>query len=155
MNTLNEIKALTEPWMHDKGIFLVDIKLSPGKLLIYADKPSGISLDECAELNRFLFQSLDAAGFNDQHTIEVSSPGIEYPFKVKQQFEKNINRAIAVTTTEGDKVEGLLESMNEQGITLSIKKTKTRPAHQKEFLFDQIKEAKAIITFNQQHISLS
>lgn len=155
MNTLTEIKALVEHWMNDKGIFLVDIKLSPGKLIIYADKPSGISLDECAELNRFLFNSLDESGFNEQHTIEVSSPGIEYPFKVRQQFEKNIGRTINVTTTEGEQAQGILESMNDKGIILSMKKTKTRPAQRKEILFDQIKEAKTIITFNHEHISLS
>lgn len=155
MNSLTEIKPLIERWMQEKGIFLVDLKLSPGKLLVYADKPAGISLDECAELNRFLFNSLDESGFNEQHTIEVSSPGIEYPFKVRQQFEKNLGRPVSVITTEGEQVQGILESMNDKGITLSIKKTKLRPAHQKEFLFDRIKEAKSIITFNQEHISLS
>ncbi len=141
--------------MLDKGIFLVDIKLSPGKLIIYADKPKGISLDECAELNRFLFHSLDEAGFNEKHTIEVSSPGIEYPFKVKQQFEKNIGRTIQVITSEGEQVQGILKSLDEKSIILFLKKTKNRPAQQKEFLFDQIKEAKAVITFNNEHISLS
>lgn len=155
MNSLTEIKPLIEHWMQDKSIFLVDIKLSPGKLIVYADKPAGISLDECAELNRFLFHSLDESGFNEQHTIEVSSPGIEYPFKVRQQFEKNIGRTINITTTEGEQAQGILESMDDKSIILSMKKTKNRTAHQKEFLFEKIREAKAVITFNQEHISHS
>jgi hypothetical protein len=36
-----------------------------------------------------------------------------------------------------------------------VKKTRNQPALQKEFPFNRIKEAKAILTFNHEHISNS
>lgn len=155
MNSLDNIKKLVEQWMAGNDIFLVDIKLSPGKLVIYVDKPSGILLDECAALNRFLFENLDASGFNEQHAIEVSSPGIDYPFRVRQQYQKNIGRQVKVVTFEGEQFQGKLESINQNGIVLAVKKNKSSPVQQKELLFDTIKEARAVISFNHENISLS
>jgi len=61
---------------------------------------------------------------------------------VKQQYEKNIGRDIEVLYTDGIKVQGKLQSVSDQGITLGLNEG------EKEIGFEEIKTAKAIISFN-------
>ncbi len=136
---------MIEQWMQGTDIFLVDMQLLPGRLRIFIDKPSGILLDECASLNRFLQEHLDATGFNDHHSIEVSSPGMNSPFKVREQFYKNCGQTVRLTTSEGHHYQGKLTAVNDRCITLAIKKSKNRPEQLLEFEWNHIKEAKAIV----------
>jgi ribosome maturation factor RimP len=45
---------------------------------VFADRPEGITLDQCAGLSRHIGQRLDAADWiSHAYTLEVSSPGVE------------------------------------------------------------------------------
>lgn len=101
--------------------FTVEIELKPGnKLFIYADSDSGLSLEKCQKLSRYVEHQLDENGWlGETYGIEVSSPGIDRPLKFPRQFVKNIGRTLAVRCI--DKTEHLttLKSADENQIILT------------------------------------
>ena len=107
---------------------------------VHVDRPEGISIDQCVEISRFLNESLDRDV--EDYALEVSSPGLSSPFRVKQQYEKNRGRSIDVLFKEGSRLQGNLESVSDEGIVLKVKDKEM------EVTFEEIKTAKAIISFN-------
>lgn len=122
-------------------IFLVEVLVKPGNAIrVHVDKPEGISIDECVLISRFLNESLDRDV--EDYSLEVSSPGLGGAFKVKQQYEKNLGRDIEVLYTDGIKVKGKLEKVTDEGVLLNVQ------GDDEEIRFDEIKTAKAIVSFN-------
>ncbi|MEP7170575.1 MAG: ribosome assembly cofactor RimP [Bacteroidota bacterium] len=144
----NYITQLIENKISGTDQFLVDVKLSSGRLAIFIDKPAGITIGECSDLSRFLFNELEPTGFLESHEIEVSSPGMDQPFKNYKQYLRRIGREIKVTTAEGKQHKGKLLSANENSFQLleivhikeNKKKVKQEINH--ELNYNQIKETK-------------
>ena len=127
---------------HIKGsdAFLVDVTVKPGNAIrVHLDTPEGISIEECAKISRFLNESLDRDV--EDYSLEVSSPGLGGAFRVKQQYEKNVGGKIEVVLTDGMKVKGILKSLSDSGIVLTVS------GQEKEIGFKEIKTAKTIIEF--------
>lgn len=140
MIAVEHIKTLIEQHIEGTGAFLVDVTVKPGNAIrVHLDTPEGISIEECAEVSRFLNEALDRDV--EDYSLEVSSPGLNGPFRVKQQYEKNVGRAIEVLGVDGMKVKGILESLSDSGIVLKV------GGQQKEIGFNEIKTAKTIIEF--------
>ena len=87
--------------------------------------------------------------------LQVSSPGLTEPFKVKQQYIKNIGRQIQVQPNSGEKLEGKLLEANNDGLKLETEKRERVEGHKKKqlirkkynFNYNEIKSAKAVISF--------
>jgi ribosome maturation factor RimP len=114
----NYIIQLIENRLSGSEQFLVDIKLSPGRLAVFIDKPSGITIEECTALSRFIISDLEPTGFLETHEIEVSSPGMDQPLKNYKQYLRRIGRELKVTTADGKQHKGKLLSANENGFQL-------------------------------------
>lgn len=141
MITDEKIIKLVQKHIQETDIFLVEAVVKPGNMIrVHVDRPEGISIDECVGISRFLNGELDRD--EEDFSLEVSSPGISAPFKVKQQYEKNVGRTIEVRLDDGDRLEGKLESVAEKAIVLSVK------GKQQEIPFEEIVKAKTIISFN-------
>ncbi|MDD5408667.1 MAG: hypothetical protein PHC71_01045 [Candidatus Omnitrophica bacterium] len=88
------IKAL----FASQGFVLVDIILrqdGSGLFLgLLADRPEGgISLGECALLNRLVRQELAEKNIlTGEYSLEVSSPGLDRPLKTKEDFMRCLNK---------------------------------------------------------------
>src|SRR5215212_4265702 len=80
--TEKEIKEMVSSKLEGTDCFIVDIKVHPGKITVLLDKPSGIQIEECAEINRHLLSNLEGRGILEKSGIEVSSPGMDEPLKV-------------------------------------------------------------------------
>ena len=138
MITTETIKRLVTECTEGTDIFLVDVVVKPGNsVIVHVDRPEGISIHECVKITRFINGSLDRDV--EDFSLEVSSPGLGGAFRVRQQYEKNIGHDIEVLYTDGIKVQGRLESVSDQGITLLMK------GNEKEIGFEEIKTAKAIV----------
>lgn len=97
--------------------FIVDITLSPNNMVnVYIDKPEGIVVADCIKINRLLATELETQNINAE--ITVSSPGLEEPLKVTQQYVKNIGRTVKVVTKTGEEKTGKLLAANIDGIEL-------------------------------------
>jgi ribosome maturation factor RimP len=141
MITTEYITELIAQHIKGSDIFLVEVVVKPGNaIMVHVDRPEGISIDECVKISRFVNESLDRDV--EDYSLEVSSPGLGGAFRVKQQYEKNLGRDIEVLYTDGIKLKGKLESVSESGIILKV------GGDDEEIGFEEIKTAKAIISFN-------
>ena len=141
MISTEHITELITKHIQGSDIFLVDVVVKPGNAIrVHVDTPEGISIDECVSISRFLNESLDRDV--EDYSLEVSSPGLGGSFKIRQQYEKNVDHEIEVLFTDGIKERGYLVSVSEGGIVLRVK------GDDREIDFKEIKTAKAIIAFN-------
>ena len=138
MITGEVVSELVEKYIEGKGIFLVDVHVKPGNAIrVFVDRQEGVSLDDCVEISRFLNVQLDRNV--EDYSLEVSSPGLGSPFRVKQQYEKNAGRKIEVALKDGFRLTGTLESVSERTIVIRAGNM------EKEIGFTEIKQAKAVI----------
>ena len=148
----SDIRKLVEQKIEEGDIFIVDIKIGKGnKIAIWVDKDQGITIEECVGISRYVENNLDRE--SEDFDLVVSSPGLDMPFKVQQQYEKNLNSIIEVVSIDGEKLKGKLMVVTENGIELEYvkfsgknKKKKTENARRK-YDFDQIKTTRAVIDF--------
>lgn len=136
--------------------FLTEVDITvAGKIYVYIDSFEKFSIEDCITINRALRKDFGEA--LDEYDLTVSSAGMDRAFKHMQQYHKNLDREIAVTKLDGNKVEGILKKITGEGIELEeapkpakkgmpLKKNAQTKTH--EINFSQIKEAKRVITFN-------
>lgn len=136
--------------------FLTEVDITAaGKIYVYIDSFEKFSIEDCITINRALRKEFGEA--LDEFDLTVSSAGMDRAFKHMQQYHKNIDREIAVITEDGQKREGVLKRVTDEGIELlelpkpakkgmPVKKNAEPKTH--EINFSQIKEAKRVITFN-------
>ena len=91
----------TEP-----DIFLVEIRIKPtNNIKVFLDSDNGISIDKLIQYNRKLYKDLEENSFfpGGDFSLEVSSPGLDEPLKLRRQYVKNIGRYVEVTDQDGGK----------------------------------------------------
>lgn len=96
---LDEIKKIIQLIIDQEQIELVDLicRFENGRnvLRLLIDSPGGITLDDCAKINRQISQALEQSDLLSQHSvIEVNSPGLDRPMVTKRDFEKKIGSTI-------------------------------------------------------------
>jgi len=132
-----------------KDIFLVAVKVdNKNKIIVHIDKQEGIGIDDCVRVSKELEEKLDRD--KEDFALEVSSPGLDAPFRVFEQYQKYLGKKIAVIKTDGDNLEGILKELNEEGILLELAKDKKglqKDLPTTALIFTEIKSAKASIQF--------
>jgi ribosome maturation factor RimP len=118
-----EIKTLTERHLASPEHFVVDVVVSerggPRKVIVMVDGDQGITIDQCGDLNRALSEELDRTDwFKDSYMLEVGTPGLDHPLKLKRQYRKNTGRQLKVVKSDGSVVKGRLKSVEEDGIVM-------------------------------------
>jgi ribosome maturation factor RimP len=130
MDVLDKITGLARGVAESHGLELVDAELfRAGRrrmLRVYVGKASGVSVEDCARISREVSAVLDAENWlgTDPYTLEVSSPGLDRPFKTLPDWRRNIGREIQVTCREPveGKIQhqGLLSAVDEEAATLTV-----------------------------------
>jgi ribosome maturation factor RimP len=143
-----KIQGLVEEFIKGTGLFIVTIKVSnANKITILADKNEGITIDECAGIHRHVENGLDRE--KEDFELQVSSPGLDSPFVVLEQYFKNEGKKVEVVDYEGSKYTGKLKNVTGGGFELeSEKKVKGRAIELMDisFNFEQIKSTRVILT---------
>ncbi|WP_285059681.1 ribosome assembly cofactor RimP [Pedobacter ginsengisoli] len=153
MQVEKRVKELVEEKIADRPeLFLVDIKMLPNnKLIIHVDGDEGINIQDCAAISRHVGFHLEEENVLEKaYNLEVSSPGIGEPLKLKRQYDKNIGREVSVKVEGGEVKEGKLLNVTESGITIEAKvKEKGKKAELVEanIDFNNITETKVLISF--------
>ncbi len=117
--------------------------------MVLADTMKGITIDECGELHRYVEKNLDRN--IEDYELQISSPGLDSPFKVIEQYYRNEGSKIEVVSKEGQKMTGILKNVTEGGFELETeRKVKGKALEIKDvsFNFDQVKSAKVVFTIN-------
>ena len=154
MKSVAEIKEIMDTILQGTDLFLVDLSVAADNSIeVEIDAPKGVNVDTCREVSRKLEERLDRE--TEDFALTVCSAGIGYPFKVPQQYEKNIGNTVEVKLANGQKLEGTLKAHTENGITVEVeekvaaegKRKKTTVKTEKDMQFSEIKEVKDIVTF--------
>ena len=144
----NKIEEVVRGLIAESDIFLVSVKVSASnKIIIHIDKNSGITIDECAAIHRRIEQCFNRD--EEDYELQVSSPGIDAPFIVIEQYVKNEGKKVEVLDNNGKKYTGLLKNITTGGFELEtgIKvKGKAKETVEFSFNFDQVKYVKIVLT---------
>jgi len=120
------INLLNNALEENPALFLIGLKFLPdNKIYVEVDGDNGVSLKECIRVSREIEHNLDRE--EEDFSLEVTSPDISNPLKVKRQYTKNINRILEVKLKDNKKVEGTLKAVNEDSITLEWKAREPKP----------------------------
>jgi len=142
------IQALVEEFVKGTGLFIVAVKVSnANRITVLADKNEGITIDECAAIHRHIEMNLDRE--TEDFELQVSSPGLDLPFGVIEQYFKNVGRKAEVIDNEGTKLTGILKNVTEGGFELETEfkvKGKAKELKDVSFNFEQIKSTRVILT---------
>ncbi len=132
--------------------FLVDIKILPGNnIKVFIDADNGVSISDLVNYNRILFKAIESSGIfpNNDFSLEVSSPGLDQPLRMKRQYTKNLGRYIDVALNDGTSKQGKLMETTEDGLIIELEtgKGKKKIVRQETILFENIKKTKIQIKF--------
>ena len=149
--TEGEIREIVSNKLEGTDCFIVDIKVRPGKITIRLDKPTGIRIEECAEVNRDLQDKLEGKDILEHYGIEVSSPGMDEPLKVLPQYYRRIGKQVSVITKDGLRREGILKSADEREVvieeTVRENGKKSSLTHDRRIPMNEVKETKVVFKF--------
>ena len=106
------------------ALYDLDEKMSgKGRIItVYLTKIGGVTLDECARFSRALGAELEEFDLiPDRYFLEVSSPGLERPLKLKSHLVSAINEKVAVQWGVGEQKNstlGTLVEVNQDSVVL-------------------------------------
>lgn len=91
--------------------FVVDIAVGAGNnIVVEIDSFTNVDIDTCARITRDIEAVFDRDV--EDYDLEVGSAGFTSPFKVPQQYEKNIGNEVEVLTADGRKLTGVLVELS-------------------------------------------
>lgn len=148
-----KVLKLVEEKLGD-NMFLVDVSVSKSNVIhVFVDSFEGLTIEQCIEISRHVEHNLDRE--EEDFELQVSSPGLTESFKVKEQYIKYNGKGVEVLTSDSVQLTGVMKDVDDEGITLETSKREKVEGHKKKQLivkkhklkFDEIKSAKAVISF--------
>ena len=143
-----KIEGLFEEYIRGSGLFLVSVKVSnANRIIVLADKNEGITIEECAAIHKHIEKGLDRD--KEDFELQVSSPGLDVPFGVIEQYFKNEGKKVEVVDIDGSKYAGRLKNVTTGGFEIETEikiKGKTIELKDISFNFEQIKSTRVILT---------
>lgn len=149
----NTVKALAEDFIKESENYLIDVLVSSSnKIRVFIENDEHVSIQDCIALSRHIESNLDRE--KDDFELEVSSPGIDQPFKTIRQYQKYTGKIVDVLLNNGEKYKGELCFVDENQIELIlIKSTDNKKLIQKSlkdnirksFPMNEIKETRLVI----------
>ena len=126
---LPQITALVAPLLAGQSVEVVECTLRPeGRrfvLRFLVETPQGVTLGQCAALNRQIGAALDEANlFEAPYVLEVASPGLDRPLVTQRDYERVLGDRISVTTQAGGRTAtqmGRLMHVDDQVLVLEVR----------------------------------
>tara|TARA_B100000900_G_C20540014_1_gene700029 strand:- start:65 stop:535 length:471 start_codon:yes stop_codon:yes gene_type:complete len=138
----------------DNGNYLVDVSVSAKNVILVKmdNLNQGVSIKDCVSVSRNIEHNLDRE--KQDFELKVSSPGLDQPFMVHEQYLKNVGKTINVLT-EDSAYKGELTKVSSAEIELKhieiIKNKKTKKKETIETIhhlkMNEIKETRLVISF--------
>jgi ribosome maturation factor RimP len=153
-SVVDRISEAVSPILWTLGLELADVVCvgqGPRSVVrVFIDKPEGVTLDDCERAHKALGPALDVADpFPHAYTLEVSSPGLDRPFKRLQDYRRAIGKRVTLKLREplaGQwRLVGTLTDVSDRAVTLEVSE---RPPSQIVSLeHSLITEAKRVVTW--------
>lgn len=125
----DRLQKIVSPILWTLGLELVDVicvgQGSRSVVRVLISKPGGVTIADCEQAHKALGPALDVADpFPHAYTLEVSSPGLDRPFKRLQDYQRAIGKEVSLKLRqplEGQwKITGRLMNADEQAVVLDL-----------------------------------
>ena len=138
MITKEKILSLVEEVLtENQFIVSLDIDAANKIYIEVDDKSAPISITDCIKVSRGVEHNLDRD--EEDFALEVTSPGLDRPFKVFEQYVKNIGRPVKVKDNKGRIHKGTLTEASPEAIALEHKeKRRIEGRKAKEWVTEKI-----------------
>lgn len=152
MKLAEQLKVYIEEAIADTNLFIVEIKgITVKRAMILLDGDEGVKIEDCARVSRHINQKMEEDGLSEALiSLEVSSPGVDFPLKFERQYPQHIGRTLAIKLLDGKELEGKLISIDAAVIAVEEKikeKGKKVSLNNISLALSEIAEAKIKVTF--------
>ena len=99
----DSVAEFVRPIIEQNGIELVDVEFKKqygqDTLTVFVDKEGGMDLIACEQIHNAISDPLDELDPTNgkAYVLNVSSPGLDRPFKTDRDFEKHINGDVEIS----------------------------------------------------------
>lgn len=126
---IEEIREFLERIATPMGIEIVDVEFSEKDtaLTVYIETEAGVDLDTCEKFHNAIMDPIDELDptYDAPYTLNVSSPGLDRPFKTARDFERNLGKEVEVklyAPMKGKKfIDGILSAFDGNTVTVTVK----------------------------------
>lgn len=151
--TIGHIEQLVDGILAEEPeYFRVQVKIKPtNNIKVYIDGDNGITIEKCVRFNRRLYKLIEESTIfpEGDFSLELSSPGVDEPLKMKRQYAKNIGRFIEIVFNDGSIKEGKLLEIADEDIIIEATSGKGKSAITQQLVipFNSIKTTTVQIKF--------
>ena len=136
---VKEIAEFLEKIATPMGIEIVEVEWNDKAtaLTVYIETETGVDLDTCEKFHNAILDPIDELDptFDAPYTLNVSSPGLDRPFKTARDFERNLNKEVELklyAPLKGQKfIEGFLTDFDENSVTVKTDKEEIKISRNK------------------------
>lgn len=97
---IEEIRSFLEKIAYPMEIEIVDVEFDKHSqtLTVFIETESGVDLDTCEKFHNAINDPIDELdpSYGAPYTLNVSSPGLDRPFKTPRDFERNLQKEVEV-----------------------------------------------------------
>ena len=123
-----EIRGFFEKMAQPFDIEIVDVEFdkSTSTLTAFIETAEGVDLDTCEKFHNAVMDPIDELDptFGAPYTLNISSPGLDRPFKTARDFERNLLKEVEIklyAPLKGKKyLEAVLVAFDENSVTVKI-----------------------------------
>ena len=143
----NGLWELLESYLGAERLELYDLELSGQgrgrRLRVVVDAEGGVDLDRITEASRGISRLLDETDDpSGPYSLEVTSPGLERKLRRPRHFGGAVGQEVAVKTTTGESLRGVLDRANGAGFDLLVGGESRRVA------YADVASARTVFTMN-------
>lgn len=134
--------------------FFVGVTVSPdNEIKVDIDSFGNVDIDFCVDLSRRIEEEFPREP--EDYELEVGSAGFTSPFRVKEQYDKNIGNEVEVMARDGKKYTGILAEAGDDGFVI-VATVKEKPEGAKRpvevskelrFSYDNVNSVKYVFKF--------
>lgn len=136
---MEEIRAFLEKYASLMQIEIVDVEWNDrtSTLTVFIETEGGVDLDTCEKFHNAIMEPIDELDptYDKPYTLNVSSPGLDRPFRTARDFERNLGGEIEIrlfAPLKGKKfIEGTLVAFDENTVTVRCGKEETKISRNK------------------------
>lgn len=148
------ISNLTEKYLEDNGLFLVDISINQeNDIEVAIESDQNVDIKHCVDLSHIIEAGLNRE--EEDYSLTVTSAGLDQPFKVLRQYLKFKGQEVEIVLKSGCKIVAVLEDATQEQITVGYeklvkvegKKKRERIAVKETYKYEEIKSTKPFINF--------
>lgn len=154
-SVIDRVQDVVSPILWTLGLELVEVMYvgqGPRSVVrVLIDKPGGVSVTDCEQAHKALGPALDVADpVPHAYMLEVSSPGLDRPFKRLQDYQRAIGKEVNLKLRQplnGQwRVIGRLEQVDDHIVLLAVSAGR-RESQTLTINRDTIAEAKLVVKF--------